>query len=58
MRRFDDVYKVRRNNVEIRDDGRVKVLGGESKTDSKREGFGFVPIKKEIRRVKVTWLVC
>ena len=52
MRRFDDVYKVRRNNVEIRDDSRVKVLGGESKTDSKREGFGFVLTKKEIRRVR------
>ena len=57
MRRFSDINKVKRKNVEIRDDGRVKIWVEKSKTDSRREGFSFVLTKRRIRGVKVTRLV-
>ena len=57
MRRFNDIHKVRRRNVEFREDGRVKVWVEKSKTDAKREGFEFVLTKRKIRGVSVTKLV-
>ena len=57
MRRFSDINKVKRKNVEIRDDGRVKICVEKSKTDSRREGFSFMLTKRRIRGVKVTRLV-
>ena len=56
-KRFSDINKVKRKNVEIRDDGRVKVWVEKSKTDSRREGFSLVLTKRRIRGLKVTRLV-
>ena len=57
VRRFNDIHKLRRKNVEFREDDRVTVWVEKSKTDAKREGFEFVLTKKKILGVSVTELV-
>ena len=57
VRRFSDIHKIRRRNVEVREDGRVKVWVEKSKIDKKREGFEFVLTKAKICKLSVTSLV-
>ena len=57
VKRFGDIHKIKRKNVTVREDGRVKVWIEKSKTDKKREGCEFVLTKSKIGKVSVTGLV-
>ena len=57
VKRFSDIQKIKRKNVEFKEDGRVRVWMEETKTDSKKEGAEFVLTKGKIRGVSVTRLV-
>ena len=56
-KRFDDIQKLKKKDVVVRKDNRVKVWMERSKTDSKREGWQFVLTKGKIGSVSVTRLI-
>ena len=56
-KRFDDIQKLRKKDVVVGEDNRVKVWMERSKTDSRREGCQFVLTKGRIGSVSVTALV-
>ena len=57
VKRFNDIHKIKRKNVTVREDGRVKVWIEKTKTDKKREGSEFVLTKSKIGKLSVTSLV-
>ena len=56
-KRFNDIQKLKKKDVVVGEDNRVKVWMERSKTDSKREGCQFVLTKSKIGSVSVTGLV-
>ena len=56
-KRFDDIRKLKKKDVVVREDNRVKVWMERSKTDSKREGCHFVLTKSRIGSRSVTGLI-
>ena len=56
-KRFDDIRKLRKKDVVVREDNRVKVWMARSKTDSRGDGCHFVLSKAKIGSVSVTALV-
>ena len=56
-KRFDDIRKLRKKDVVVREDGRVKVWMSRSKTDSRGDGCHFVLTKAKLGSVSVTALV-
>ena len=56
-KRFDDIRKLKKKDVVVRKDSRVKVWMERSKTDSKRTGVQFVLTKGKIGSVSVTGLI-
>ena len=49
-KRFNDIQKLKKKDVVVREDNRVKVWMERSKTDSRREGCQFVLTKSKIGR--------
>ena len=56
-KRFNNIQKLKKKDVVVGEDNRVKVWMESSKTDSKREGCQFVLTKSKISSVSVTNLV-
>ena len=56
-KRFDDIQKLKKKDVVVGEDNRVKVWMERSKTDSRREGCQFVLTKGRIGSVSVTALI-
>ena len=56
-KRFDDIQKLKKKDVVVGEDNRVKVWMERSKTDSRREGCQFVLTKGRIGSVSVTGLI-
>ena len=56
-KRFNDIQKLRKKDVVVGEDNRVKVWMERSKTDSRREGCQFVLTKGRIGSVSVTALI-
>ena len=56
-KRFNDIQKLRRKDVIVGEDGRVKVWWARSKTDAKGEGCHFVLTKSKVGSVSVTTLI-
>ena len=56
-KRFDDIQNLKKKDVVVGEDNRVKVWMERSKTGSKREGCQFVLTKSKIGLVSVTALV-
>ena len=54
---FNNIQKLKKKDVVVGEDNRVKVWMERSKTDSKREGCQFVLTKSKIGSVSVTGLV-
>ena len=56
-KRFDDIQKLRKKDLVVGEDGRVRVWMERSKTDSERKGSQFVLTKGKIGSVSVTALI-
>ena len=56
-KRFNDIQKLKKKDIVVGEDNRVKVWMERSKTDSKREGCQFVLTKSKIGPVSVTGLI-
>ena len=56
-KRFDDIQKLKKKDVVVGEDNRVKVWMERSKTDNRREGCQFVLTKGRIGSVSVTALI-